>query len=207
MAKVVKTHSAGALEAPQVVVIAGPNGAGKTTYAETLLSAMGIEQFINADRIAQGLAGLRPETVAIRAGRIMLERIDELAAAQESFGFETTLSSRSFANLLRKMAAQGYKVSIFYVMLPSPRESAWRVKNRVTLGGHSIPADVIHRRFSRSAANLFELYLPLADSWRISENRRNAVPVEIARGTKSDRLILDEEAWQKLHQISKTSSN
>lgn len=32
-----------------VVVIGGPKAAGKTTYAESLLLAMGISEFVNAD--------------------------------------------------------------------------------------------------------------------------------------------------------------
>lgn len=188
---------------PQVVIIAGPNGAGKTSYAESVLAVMGVYNFVNADRIAQGLSGIHPELVAIQAGRIMLERLSALAETRTSFAFETTLSSRSFAPFLRRLGEAGYLVRIFYLMLPNPQESVWRVKNRVALGGHSIPKEVIVRRFSRSAHNFFELYLPLADTWRVSENKRGAGPDEVARGSKFGQTITDGEAWQRLHRIAK----
>jgi predicted ABC-type ATPase len=76
---------------PIVVVIAGPNGAGKSTSAPALLrDALGITTFVNADEIARGLSGFAPENVAMEAGRIMLERIYELAAQGADFAFETT---------------------------------------------------------------------------------------------------------------------
>jgi predicted ABC-type ATPase len=56
-----------------------------------------VPHFINADTIAQGLSGFNAEGAAVAAGRIMLERLHELAREQSSFAFETTLASRSFA--------------------------------------------------------------------------------------------------------------
>ncbi len=83
---------------PLVVVIAGPNGAGKTTASASLLQgALAVDEFVNADTIALGLSAFRPEEVAIAAGRIMLERLRSLARSRQSFAFETTLASRSFA--------------------------------------------------------------------------------------------------------------
>ena len=59
-------------------MIAGPNGAGKTSAAPDLLrDTVGIDAFVNADVIADGLAAFRPEAAAVQAGRIMLRRIRE----------------------------------------------------------------------------------------------------------------------------------
>lgn len=56
---------------PQAVVIAGPNGAGITSAAPHLLrDAVGIDAFVNADVIAQGLAGFSPQSAAFEAGRV-----------------------------------------------------------------------------------------------------------------------------------------
>lgn len=187
---------------PDVVVIAGPNGAGKTTYAEALLTKLEVDHFVNADRIAQGLSGLRPESVALNAGRIMLTRLRELADSRQSFGFETTLSSRSFAPFLRRLSSAGYRVRIFYLMLPDAAESMRRVRRRVAMGGHGIPRDVIQRRFGRSAYNLFNLYMPLADAWVVSENVWEGIPHEIARGASDGLDILDETKWQHLQHIA-----
>jgi predicted ABC-type ATPase len=129
---------------PVVVVIGGPNGAGKTTAAGRLLpDGLDIRRFVNADAIAKGLSGFDPEAVAFAAGRLMLQRIRELAAARESFAFESTLASRSFAPLLRDLSESGYEVLIYYVWLRSPELAIERVKERVRRDGHSVPPEVI----------------------------------------------------------------
>jgi len=84
--------------APNLIVVAGPNGAGKTTAAANLLvGALSVQEFVNADTIAKGLSAFRPESVAIQAGRVMLERLHHLTAERADVAFETTLASRSFA--------------------------------------------------------------------------------------------------------------
>ena len=61
---------------PRIVIIAGPNGAGKTTFArEFLPQEAQCPDFINADLIAAGLSPFNPEAAALRAGRLMLERL------------------------------------------------------------------------------------------------------------------------------------
>src|SRR5262244_3899348 len=117
---------------PQCVVIAGPNGAGKTSAAADLLrDTVGIDAFVNADVIAQGLAGFRPESAAFEAGRIMLRRLAELAQAREDFAFESTLSGRSAVRVLSGLLGSGYVVHVFYLWLPSPDLSVARVRHRV----------------------------------------------------------------------------
>jgi len=59
-----------------VVLLAGPNGAGKSTSAPQLLrGALAVEEFVNADTIAQGLSAYRPESAAVAAvsGPIVVE--------------------------------------------------------------------------------------------------------------------------------------
>src|SRR5436309_2558515 len=117
---------------PRVVVLAGPNGAGKTTSAALLLPRdLEIRQFVNADTIAAGLSAFAPETAALQAGRILLERISELARLRQDFAFETTLASRSFAPFLRALQAEGYRVQIIYVWLRTPELAVQRVAERV----------------------------------------------------------------------------
>jgi predicted ABC-type ATPase len=83
---------------PSVIVLAGPNGAGKTTASRTLLAeTLRLTTFVNADVIAQGLAGFDPDSAAVEASRIMLERLHALAAERVSFAFETTLAGRTQA--------------------------------------------------------------------------------------------------------------
>lgn len=94
------------------------------------------------------------------------------------------MSSRSFAPFLRKLRDDGYAIRLFYVMQPSAAEAHRRVQRRVKTGGHHIPRDVVQRRFGRSAANLFELYMPLANNWAVHENLTDALPAEVARGAR-----------------------
>jgi predicted ABC-type ATPase len=97
---------------PKVVVLAGPNGAGKSTAAERLLRGpLRVDEFVNADVIAQGLSGLAPESAAFEASAIMLRRLHALAERRVSFAFETTFASRSLAPWLRTLVASGILVA------------------------------------------------------------------------------------------------
>lgn len=132
-----------------VVVVAGPNGAGKSTAAPALLNdALAVKEFVNADAIAAGLSAFRPESVAIAAGRIMLERMRSLASAGDNFAFETTLASRSFAPWLKTLRSSGYRVHLLFLWLRAPELAIQRVAERVRLGGHDIPEAVIRRRYT-----------------------------------------------------------
>ena len=187
---------------PFVVVIAGPNGAGKSTVAPYLLKqALGILEFVNADQIAVGLSAYSPETVSFEAGRIMLKRLHDLAASKASFAFESTLSSRTFALFLSRCKAQGYRVQIFYIALPSAALAVNRVALRVKLGGHNIPQADIERRFQRSLHNLFELYLPLADKWSVLDNASGTLK-PIAYGTARRTHVEESEKWLNLKQLA-----
>ncbi len=67
------------MDSLNVYVIAGCNGAGKTTASYTILpQILNCNEFINADEIAKGLSPFQPEKVAFEAGRIMLNRFDQL---------------------------------------------------------------------------------------------------------------------------------
>ncbi len=185
-----------------MIVFAGPNGAGKTTHAEHILRALGIATFVNADFIAKGLSGRQVETVAFEAGRIMLRRLRQLADEGQDFGFESTLASRSFAPFLAGLRARGYRVSIYYFWLRSPGLAVKRVRMRVRLGGHDVPVDVIRRRFARSAANLFDLYLALAEEWAVFDNSGSAQSRQIASHNDLQTVVQDKESWKKLMQLA-----
>jgi predicted ABC-type ATPase len=120
---------------PTVVVLAGPNGAGKSTAAQSVLAeTLQVKTFVNADVIAQGLSGFEPESMAMEAGRIMLQRLHALAEQRASFAFETTLAGRSYARWLRSLRATGYTVDLVYFWLASPDLAVARVVERVSRG-------------------------------------------------------------------------
>ena len=192
------TTTAPADDAPRVIVFAGPNGAGKSTHADAILEALGIRIFVNADYIARGLSGAHTDTVAITAGRIMLRRLNELAAAHESFAFESTLSSRSFAPFMRRLKASGYRIAIYYFSLANAALAVRRVKLRVSLGGHDVPADVVRRRFARSRDNFFAIYAPLADDWVLFDNSHTGDARPIAEFRNQHLQIEDVPSWNRL---------
>src|SRR5690606_14029118 len=96
-------------------IIAGCNGAGKTTASFTILpEIIECKEFVNADEIAKGLSPFQPEKVSFEAGRIMLNRINELLDEKKSFAFETTLSTRSYKNKIIQAKKQGYSVTLLF---------------------------------------------------------------------------------------------
>ncbi len=156
---------------PNLFIVAGPNGAGKSTYVRDFLpQEMRCREFVNADLIAAGLSPFAPETAAFEAGRIMLRRLRELANRREDFSFETTLSGRAYAPLLREFRSAGYRVRLDFLWIPNLDITRNRVRQRVTKGGHNIPDDVQQRRFHLGIRNLAELYRPLLDDWRLYDN-------------------------------------
>jgi predicted ABC-type ATPase len=158
---------------PTVYVIAGPNGAGKTTFAnEFLPDFVNCREFLNADLIAAGLAPFAPETQNFRAARLLLTRIKELTQAKQNFGFETTLSGRSYVPMLKEMKENGYRIVLFFLWLPSADLAVTRVNNRVMQGGHNVPEFVIRRRFDSGIQNLFRLYMPKLDTWWLYDASR-----------------------------------
>lgn len=158
---------------PNLFVIAGPNGAGKTTYARRFLpEEMQVREFVNADMIAAGLSPFAPASVAFEAGRIMLRRLRELSSRREDFAFETALSGRGYAPLLREMRAAGYYVRMDFLWIPDLDVTRERVRDRVAKGGHDIPDEVQQRRFHLGVRNLATLYRPLLNHWKLYDNTR-----------------------------------
>lgn len=186
---------------PNIVVIAGPNGSGKSTAAPALLdSVLGVTEFVNADVIAHGLSAFKPEGAALAAGRIMLARLKELAAARESFAFETTLASRTFAPWIRSLVASGYNFHLVFLWLPSSEFAIARVAQRVRMGGHHVPEDVVRRRYAKGIENFFSLYEPLATTWRVYDNDVDAAgPQLIAVGSGIiEEIVVDEAKWRSI---------
>jgi predicted ABC-type ATPase len=190
-------------ERPVVIVLGGINGAGKTTASRSLLAeTLKVMPFVNADVIAQGLSGFDPEGAAIQAGRVMLQRLDELVAAKVSFAFETTLAARTYAGWLRKLRDEaGYTVKLFYFWLGSADLAVSRVAQRVRLGGHHIPEVTVRQRYGRSIRNFFELYLSVVNFWELYDNTHQGVPRLIAAGTAAgaDRVI-EAATWQQIQE-------
>ncbi len=174
---------------PKLYVIAGPNGSGKTTFAEKFLPDYAdCFEFINADMIAKGLSPFIPSKVAIKAGKILLEQIDDCSRRRVNFAFETTLSGRSYVRLFRRMKKIGYELHLFFLWLPTVRLSLARIADRVRKGGHDIPEQDVRRRFARGLNNLFHVYRPLFDTWSVFDNATGS-PEQIFRVERGSAVI------------------
>jgi predicted ABC-type ATPase len=183
---------------PQVAVLGGINGAGKTTASQRILrEALRIPLFTNADTIARGLNAFDPESEAMKAGRIMLEHLRELAAARRSFAFETTLAARTYARWLAEVKRGGYAVHLFYYWLRTADMAIARVADRVRSGGHHVPDDTIRRRYSRSVRNFLDLYRPAVTTWQVYDNSNGGSRL-IAFSNGYFDTVLDPDVWDAL---------
>ena len=186
---------------PDLIVIAGPNGAGKSTAAPVILqNFLRVHDFVNADVIAKGLSAFQPEKEAIRAGRIMLNRIRDLAGKGEDFAFETTLASRTFAPWMLELKQQGYRLHLVFLWLKDADLAVSRVKTRVELGGHHIPEKTIRRRYNKGVANFFNLYRPLLDSWKFYDNSDSSILSLVASGAGNKVVVENKFIWDKLQE-------
>ena len=186
------------MPAPSIVLLAGPNGAGKTTAAPTVLrDTLAVSEFVNADVLASGLSAFASETVSFAAGRVMIARLNELAAKRVSFAFETTLASRVFGPWIQKQIAAGYAFRLVFFSIATADLAVQRVRERVQSGGHDVAADVVRRRYKAGLRNLFQIYLPLATTWRVYDNSVS-LRLIAAGGMQVPPSIHDPALWAEL---------
>jgi len=179
---------------PNLFILAGPNGAGKSTSAPRILSgARRVDEFVNADVIA------KEEGVSeIEAGRRTLARLEALAAARRDMAFETTLASRMLLSRIQGMQQAGYIFHLTFFWLPSADMAVERVAKRVAAGGHSIPEDVVRRRYERGLDNFFNAYSLAANTWVLVDNSSPpGRPIALRRIGAGVR-VLDNVLWTKL---------
>jgi predicted ABC-type ATPase len=74
-----------------------------------------------------------------------------------------------------------------------------RVAERVRLGGHDVPESTVRRRYRAGIRNFFELYQPLAQSWKVADNSGVDPPRVIAAGSATVvNVIRDMATWQSI---------
>jgi predicted ABC-type ATPase len=186
-----------------IFILGGPNGAGKTTAANALLPAgLRTREFVNADEIARGLSPFNVEGVAMAAGRIMIDRIRDLVRQGEDFAIETTCSGRQHAVWLADCKRDGWRITLIFLWLASPELAVERVARRVLQGGHSIPPDVIRRRYAGGIRNMQRLYLPLAENASIYDNTDGQLTLVAKRIEGSELVVCDRERWLRTEEIA-----
>lgn len=122
--------------------------------------------------------------------------MNELAAARADIAIETTLASRTLANRIVKLQSAGYRFRLAFMWLDSPDVAVERVRERVLSGGHDVPDETVRRRYAAGLRNLFELYLPLADAWRLYDNCILRRPTLIASGrAETMDIVYNRDTW------------
>jgi predicted ABC-type ATPase len=115
-----------------------------------------------------------------------------------SFAFETTLASRSLAPWLTQLKRDGYAVHVMFLWLPSADLAVERVADRVAMGGHRVPEDVIRRRYRTGLRNFFLLYQTVATTWAFfdgSPRRPRRIAECLADNTVK---VYDKGTWQTI---------
>jgi len=182
----------------RLFIISGSNGAGKTTASYTILPEMlKCNEFVNADEIAKGLSPFNQEKSSIQAGRLMLERINQLLEYGQDFGFETTLATKSYEKFVKKAKQYNYKVSLLFFWLRTPDLAVKRVETRVKEGGHNIPEETIRRRYENGLKSFFNVFKPIVDEWMFIDN--SGEPYEIiAEGNAKTTDVQNKTTWNNL---------
>ena len=188
---------------PNLYIIAGCNGAGKTTASFTILpEILDCKEFVNADEIAKGLSPFQPENVSFQAGRLMLERVDELLNNRSDFAFETTLTTLSYLNTIKEAKVKGYSITLLFFWLDNVTLAIERVKTRVREGGHNIPEETIKRRYIRGIKNLISKFTAVCDYWLVINNSsRPFTFIAEGQGTNETK-IYDIPVWELIKQQS-----
>lgn len=185
------------------MILGGPNGAGKTTVAGELVPAD--IAFLNSDVIATGLlrAGHGRAGVELAAGRVLLAQVREAVATGRSFCLETTLAGHNVGRLIAQWQTAGYRVRLVFIALFDPTLAVTRVADRVADGGHDVPEPVVRRRWAAGLRSLFDVCLPLVDTWSIFDNS-DAEPRLVAAGTRAQPApeVTDALRWTRLVQLA-----
>jgi predicted ABC-type ATPase len=138
-----------------------------------------------------------PEAAVIRAGRLLLTEINIFSQKRVSFGFETTLSGRSYLNLVQRLKKRGYRIYLFFLFVEAVDVTLSRIRERVLKGGHDVPEDVVRRRFDRSVRNFFREYQQLVDAWYLFDNTgTKPMPIAFKKGRRV--RIINSQTYEML---------
>lgn len=80
--------------------------------------------------------------------------------------------------------------------VPSSLERESKV---VSKGGHDVPEAIVRRRYARGLRNFFDLYQPLATTWRMYDNSIGRFPQLIAAGRhRTTTLVTNMPTWERI---------
>jgi predicted ABC-type ATPase len=158
----------------QLWVLAGGNGSGKSTFYQVALAPKGVK-LINADFIAKIINPDHPDAVSYQAAGIAEKIRSALLRQGTSFCFETVFSHPSKIDFIATAKGLGYEVILVYIHLETSQLNEARVRQRVSEGGHDVPAEKIHGRIPRTR-QYAATALPLVDEARLLDNSLRDYP-------------------------------
>lgn len=133
---------------------------GVSTGAQEILPFFAHSSFLKETKFADAAKRL-----AFADGRLNFENVPinsyfasvtgdflcrKLLEQRISFTQETVMSHKSKVDLLMQAQSLGYRTYLYFVATDDPTINISRVRNRVKLGGHSVPEDKIEQRYHRS---------------------------------------------------------
>jgi predicted ABC-type ATPase len=136
------------------MVIAGANGAGKSTFTRGRYPRFSQLPLLDPDAIAKTSQVKNEPSSPLQAGRQVLRLAAAFLDERRSFSLETTLSGKSYLQMLVRARELGFDVSLVYIGTESVEINLARVASRVLDGGHDVPEADVRRRYARSFANL-----------------------------------------------------
>jgi predicted ABC-type ATPase len=146
-----------------------------------------------------------PTVAQFEAGRECFRRVELQLKLEANFIVETTLSGRSFRNVLATAKERGFTTTIVFVYLDSADTCVARVQERVRKGGHNVPEADVRRRFARSFHNFCHVYRQIADEWYVIHNSGGRY-VDVAFCGQDGANMLNEDAFA-LFQSHATSAS
>ncbi len=171
----------------QLWLLAGGNGAGKSTFYRQFLSPLGVP-FVNADLIARDLDRQHPEAISYAAAKLAGRLRSDLLRAGVSFCFETVFSHPSKIDFVAEAKALGYEVVLVFIHLQMDELNQARVAQRVSEGGHNVPAEKIVSRIPRTLRHI-RAVLPLVDRAQLYDNSSSAAPFQSIAQLENGRLV------------------
>jgi predicted ABC-type ATPase len=149
---------------------------------------------VNADLLAAQIE----DTAGIKAGKRAIQLVRQSIFKGIDFALESTLSGVSHRKLIALAKENEYEVILIYIWLDRLETAIERVIDRVDLGGHNIPENVIQRRYKRGLINLFSIYTWICDYWAIIDNSNQPKKI-VAEGSNGlDFRVLCPDIWIKM---------
>ena len=139
---------------PTLTLIAGANGSGKTTLTYWNSDIFRAIPLLDPDMIGRTLQSTTPSSFPIAAARQVLKSARKHISRAENFAVETTLSGKSYLQMMIDARARGFEIVLVYIGTENVEINLARIKNRVLAGGHNVPEEDVRRRSKRSFRNL-----------------------------------------------------